>query len=87
MTKPTDIGRAKIERKFAWVPVLLRNKLTTSGPFRTQTTCWLRWYTRVYRWNGLLDPPRYQTYDTFQQKIPKDKIQEVLDYVGGTPAR
>jgi hypothetical protein len=80
------INKVKIERKFAWVPVLLRNKLTTSGPFRLQTGCWFRWYTRIYRWDGLLDPPRYRTYDTFKAKIPKDKVAEVIEYVSGTPA-
>ena len=72
-----------IKREFAFLPVLIRNKLPTSGPFRKQEWVIFKWYTRVYRWDVYLD--RYKTYDTFLEKVPQKSRNEILSYVGGTP--
>lgn len=49
-----------IEHKFAWRPVLIRNKI--AGIFMPQYWTWLRRYTRVSKFSHALD--RYRTYDT-----------------------
>jgi hypothetical protein len=51
-----------VERRFAWFPVLIRNKCV--GFMGQQSWVWFKRYTRVSVYKPFPEPGRYRTYDT-----------------------
>jgi hypothetical protein len=58
----------KVDHCFAWKPVFIRNKAL--GFMGLQKWVWLRRYTRVWVYKGLLG--RYRTHDTVLGHVKYD---------------
>lgn len=83
LTKPIDVydGPIKIEKKFAWGPVLIRNRIPIFGIIEARWVIF-KTYTRVWGWDKRLN--RYRTFDTYLGKPNAEQLARIEAFYGET---